>query len=253
MGIADSSPLTMPLANDLLVIALSASHHERMPYYATMAAVGSIIGCAITDAVGRKAGEEVQEKVTSRRLKFVETRLKKRAGWTLAVTALLPPPFPFTPFVAVAAGTRYPRQKLLTIVGLARLGRFLAEGTLAIGYGRRILGLARSPGVDGRSGGGSGRHVLHGAAGRRPVGGGRRRRMRRDGAGHTERGRLWGQRPKSLPDHAEPRVSVPKEECRRCRASEQSEGGRDVLRFWPRNAEEPWQTHSRSFRSFAPR
>ena len=130
VGIADSSPLTMPLANDLLMIALSASHHELMPYYATMAAVGSIIGCAITDAVGRKAGEEVQEKVTSR---------------TLAVTALLPPPFPFTPFVAVAAGTRYPRQKLLTIVGLARLGRFLAEGTLAIGYGRRILGLARSP------------------------------------------------------------------------------------------------------------
>ena len=145
VGIADSSPLTMPLANDLLVIALSASHHELMPYCATMAAVGSIIGCAITDAVGRKAGEEVQEKVTSRRLKFVETRLKKRAGWTLAVTALLPPPFPFTPFVAVAAGTRYPRQKLLTIVGLARLGRFLAEGTLAMGYGRRILGLARSP------------------------------------------------------------------------------------------------------------
>jgi membrane protein YqaA with SNARE-associated domain len=145
VGIADSSPLTMPLANDLLVIALSASHHGRMPYYAAMAAIGSIIGCAITDAVGRKAGKEVQEKVTSRRLKFVETQLKKRAGWTLAVTALLPPPFPFTPFVAVAAGTRYPRQKLLAIVGLARLGRFLAEGALAIGYGRRILGLARSP------------------------------------------------------------------------------------------------------------
>lgn len=145
MGIADSSPLTMPLANDLLVIALSASHHERMPYYAAMAAIGSIIGCAITDAVGRKAGEEVQEKVTSRRLKFVERQLKKRAGWTLAVTALLPPPCPFTLFVAVAAGTRYPRQKLLTIVGVARLGRFLAEGALAIVYGRQILGLARSP------------------------------------------------------------------------------------------------------------
>lgn len=135
----------MPLANDLLVIALSASHHERTPYYAAMAAIGSIIGCAITDAAGRKAGEEVQEKVTSRRLKFVERQLKKRAGWTLAVTALLPPPFPFTPFVAVAAGTRYPRQKLLTIVGVARLGRFLAEGALAIVYGWRILGLARSP------------------------------------------------------------------------------------------------------------
>ena len=75
----------------------------------------------------------------------METQLKKRAGWTLAVTALLPPPFPFNPLVAVAAGTRYPRQRLLPIVGLARLGRFLAEGALAIGYARRILRLARSP------------------------------------------------------------------------------------------------------------
>lgn len=145
VGVIDSSILMAPLANDFLVVALSATNHDRMPYYAVMAAIGSTLGSLTTDVIGRKAKEGVAAKVPSKRLKFVERQFRKRAGWTVVLAAIIPPPFPFTPFVALAAGLDYPRKKLLTLVAIARFARFVGEGALAIVYGDRILSIAKSP------------------------------------------------------------------------------------------------------------
>jgi membrane protein YqaA with SNARE-associated domain len=147
LGIIDSSPLSAPLANDLLVVALSASHPDRMIYYAVMAAIGSTLGSLTVDVLSRKAESKISEAVSSRRFKFVEAQIRKHAAWTLALACLIPPPFPFTPFVAAAAATGYPRKKLLSIIAAVRFIRFLIEGTLAVFYGRRILALAQSPEV----------------------------------------------------------------------------------------------------------
>src|ERR1700724_2477187 len=64
LGAFDSSPLVVPLGNDLLLLALSARYHERMFYYAAMATVGSLIGCLATDWISRKS-ESVQKKLVS--------------------------------------------------------------------------------------------------------------------------------------------------------------------------------------------
>jgi membrane protein YqaA with SNARE-associated domain len=145
LGIIDSSPLSAPLANDLLVVALSASRPHRMIYYAVMAAIGSTLGCLITDIISRKAESKISQVVSSRRFKFVESQIRKHAAWALAFACLIPPPFPFTPFVAAAAATGYPRKKLLSIVAAVRFIRFFIEGALAVFYGRHILALAESP------------------------------------------------------------------------------------------------------------
>jgi len=145
VGIADSSFLVMPLANDLLVIALSADHPVRMPYFAAMAALGSTIGCAVTATLIRKAEKGVERRFAGRRFKFVESNIRKHAGWVLAVSALIPPPFPFTPVIVAAAASGYPLKKLLSVIAGARLLRFGAEGVLAILFGKRILSLAQSP------------------------------------------------------------------------------------------------------------
>lgn len=147
LGIVDSSPLSAPLANDLLVVALSASRPHRMIFYAVMATIGSTLGCLITDMISRKAESKISEVVSSRRFKFVESQIRRHAGWALAFACLIPPPFPFTPFVAAAAATGYGRKKLLSIIAAVRFIRFLIEGTLAVLYGRRILALAESPTV----------------------------------------------------------------------------------------------------------
>jgi hypothetical protein len=57
----------------------------------------------------------------------------------------MPPPFPFTPFVAAAAAFQYPRKKIMLVLSLSRLARFLIEGVLAIWFGRQLLRFARSP------------------------------------------------------------------------------------------------------------
>jgi len=145
VGIVDSSFLTAPLANDLLIIAQTATHPHRMFYYALMAALGSTVGCFTVDVISRKAEKGVKRNFPSGRWKFVEVRFQKNAAWTVVLASLMPPPFPFTPFVAAAAATGYPRKKLLGFVGLARLVRFTTEGALAIAYGKHILSIAKSP------------------------------------------------------------------------------------------------------------
>ena len=145
LGAFDSSPLVLPFGNDLLVLALSARHHERMVYYAIMATLGSLIGCLVTDWLSRKGGARLKESSSSKRLGSVESMVKKNAAWTLLSASLLPPPFPFTAVVAAAAASEYPRNKLLSYVGVGRLIRFLIEGALAIHYGRWIIRQAKSP------------------------------------------------------------------------------------------------------------
>ncbi len=146
LGILDSSFLFMPLGNDLLVVALTARHHERLLYYVLMATAGSVLGCFMTDWISRKGGEKgLEGRVSKRTLSFVEKKVRNNAAPALAIASLMPPPFPFTPFVIVSAALQYPRAKLLGIIAAGRLARFAIEGTLAIYFGKRILQIAQEP------------------------------------------------------------------------------------------------------------
>lgn len=145
LGAFDSSPLVVPLGNDLLVLALCARYHDRMLYYVAMATAGSLIGVFVTDWIARKSESGLKKLVPAKRLGSIQKLVEKRAAATLLVVSLLPPPFPFTAFVAAAAAFRYPRSKLLTFVGVGRFIRFTIEGALAIHYGRWIIKQAESP------------------------------------------------------------------------------------------------------------
>ncbi len=145
LGVFDSSPLVVPLGNDLLVLALSARYHDRMLYYAVMATLGSLIGCLVTVWLSRKGGARLQKVAPGRKLRSIEAYVQQHAAWTLVAASLLPPPFPFTPVVAAAAAFQYPEKKLFSYVGAGRFLRFVIEGALAIHYGRWIIRQARSP------------------------------------------------------------------------------------------------------------
>ncbi|MGO9641987.1 MAG: YqaA family protein [Candidatus Acidiferrales bacterium] len=145
LGAFDSSPLVVPMGNDLLVLALCARYHERMLYYVLMATAGSLIGCLATDWISRKSQRGLKKLVPRKQLDYIRKQVQKRAGWTLVVASLLPPPFPFTAIVAAAAAFRYPRSKLFSFVAVGRFMRFTIEGALAIHYGRWIIKQAESP------------------------------------------------------------------------------------------------------------
>ena len=148
LGTLDSSPLVVPVGNDLLMLALSARYHERVLYYILMATAGSLIGCFLTDWLGRKSEGGQKKFLSGRHLDYIRLLVKKRAGWTLLVASLMPPPFPFTAIVAAAAAFRYPRTKLFTFVGVGRFLRFAIEAALAIHYGSWIIKQAQSPWLD---------------------------------------------------------------------------------------------------------
>jgi membrane protein YqaA with SNARE-associated domain len=145
LGAFDSSPLVVPFGNDLLVLALSARYHQRVLYYVAMATAGSLIGCLMTDWISRKSESGQKKLVSGKHLQYIRKLVEKHAGRTLVVASLMPPPFPFTVFVAAAAAFRYPRIKLLSFVGAGRFMRFAIEGALAIHYGRWIIKQAESP------------------------------------------------------------------------------------------------------------
>ncbi len=148
LGILDSSILFMPLGNDLLIIALTSRHPQRMPYYVLMATIGSTIGVAITWWISAKSSQKTLENNSrNRTVIYIERQIKEKGGFALAFAALMPPPFPFTAFVVAAAALQYPRNKMLRIIGLSRLVRFGIDASLAVVYGRQILDMAKSPNV----------------------------------------------------------------------------------------------------------
>ena len=128
------------------MMALTAGSHHLVAYYAVMAASGSVLGSLTVDALSRKGGEKGFEKaIKPKRFNYIKKHVTKNATWALILAALMPPPFPYTGFVAGSAAFQYPRKRLLAVIFFTRLARFLAVGVLAILFGRRIVRLAGSP------------------------------------------------------------------------------------------------------------
>ena len=148
LGIFDSSFLFLPLGNDLLMLGLTAHAPAKLAYFAAMACCGSMVGCFLVDWISRKGGEQgLTRLIPANRIAYVKRRVQTKAGWALALAALLPPPFPFTPFVAAAAALQVSRARIFPILICARFLRFAIIGILALSFGRALIKIAQSPAV----------------------------------------------------------------------------------------------------------
>lgn len=116
-----------------------------MPLYVAAATLGSVLGVLLTLWLSRKGGDRLAKGRKGRTWKYVEKQMKEKAGWALTVGSLMPPPFPFTVFVAAAGALKVPLKKAVSYIAAGRLLRFTIEGVLAIYYGRWILFFAQSP------------------------------------------------------------------------------------------------------------
>jgi membrane protein YqaA with SNARE-associated domain len=141
-SVLDSSFLVLPFGNDLLLIGLTSSDKSYIGWvsYVVAAAVGSVLGVLLVDFPARAAGEKgLRRFVRERTLSELKTKMAKRAGATILITSLLPPPFPFTPVMMTASAFQYPRVKLLGNVFVGRLIRYTIEGILALYFGRKLI------------------------------------------------------------------------------------------------------------------
>ena len=131
----DSSVLTFPVINDLLLIDLTIHYPARMPYYAAMATLGSVGGCLLLYYIARKGGEAMFRKNAGSRAERIQAWTKRNGFVSILVTALLPPPTPFKVFVIAAGALKMPVRTFVLGLLVARGVRFFAEGFLAVKYG----------------------------------------------------------------------------------------------------------------------
>jgi membrane protein YqaA with SNARE-associated domain len=147
MSALDSSFLVLPFGNDLLLIALVSQNRESLIWiaYVIASAIGSVVGVFFVDLIMRKAGEAGLERFVSRkRIDKLKAKLENKAGITVFIATLIPPPFPFTPAVMTASALQSPRGELLIAVFLGRLLRFGIEAVLALYFGRQLIAFMNS-------------------------------------------------------------------------------------------------------------
>jgi membrane protein YqaA with SNARE-associated domain len=135
----DSSVLTFPVINDLLLIELSMQHPARMPLYALSAVFGSVLGCVLLYFLAHKGGEAFFHRHARDRAHAIRKWVKRNGFGGMLIAALLPPPTPFKIFVFAAAVFEVPFFSFFSAISLARLFRYFGIGYLAIRYGGDAL------------------------------------------------------------------------------------------------------------------
>jgi membrane protein YqaA with SNARE-associated domain len=135
----------LPTALDMAVILVSARGEHGYILIPLLAAAGSVSGAAITYTIGRKGGDAGLERwVSPARLERVRERLGEKGLIAVALAAVIPPPFPLTPFVLTAGAIDMDRNRFLAVLAGARLVRFSAEAALARVFGGRLVAVMES-------------------------------------------------------------------------------------------------------------
>ena len=140
LGILDNSVVPLPGSVDVLVVVLSAGQREWWPYYAVMATTGGVLGGYLTYRLARAEGKgRLAKRLKRAQMAKVHGAFDRWGFFAIAVPALLPPPFPMTPFLIAAGAAQYSRNKFILALFLGRGARYTALAALAALYGRQVL------------------------------------------------------------------------------------------------------------------
>lgn len=143
----DSSFISLPQINDLLVVLMVTKNKALMPYYAAMATLGSVVGCYVIYYLAEKGGEAfLRKRLKPGHIDRALALYQRHGLLALMVPALLPPPAPFKLFVLMAGVAEVRPLQFVAAIGVARGLRYLALGTLAILYGDLALEVMRTRG-----------------------------------------------------------------------------------------------------------
>lgn len=130
---------SLPFGIDFVVIIVAARLQALAWLVPVLATAGSVAGAALTFWMGAKIGEKGLDRyVPSKRLDRIRAKIRNSGAVALAVLDLIPPPFPFTPFVLAAGALDVRARVFFTTLVVCRMIRFGGEAILAARYGRSI-------------------------------------------------------------------------------------------------------------------
>jgi membrane protein YqaA with SNARE-associated domain len=144
LAVCDSSFISLPELNDFLLMTFSINNPSGMLEYAALTTIGSVIGCSLLYAVGRKGGEAfLQKRFSDERLAKIQSWYQRHGVLAIIIPSLLPPPTPFKIFVLSAGtfGISWPKFLLAVVTG--RGLRYFSEGILAVVYGPSAIEFVR--------------------------------------------------------------------------------------------------------------
>jgi membrane protein YqaA with SNARE-associated domain len=140
LGLADNSVIPLPGSTDVVTILLAAHHREPWFYYTIMATAGAVLGGYLTYRMARKGGKETLEKrFSQKKVKKVYAIFERWGFASVAIPAILPPPFPILPMLLAAGAMQYPTKKFLAALAVGRGIRYTILGYLGAHYGRHIV------------------------------------------------------------------------------------------------------------------
>ncbi|MGI8672501.1 MAG: YqaA family protein [Luteitalea sp.] len=136
----DSSFLSLPQVNDLLLVWMVTRRPGLWLVYAAMATLGSVAGCLVMYAIARKGGEKVLRRwVSAGRAQRGLAAFQRWGLLAVLVPAILPPPAPFKVFVLLAGVARINVWQFIAAVGLGRGFRYFGLALLARWYGQQAM------------------------------------------------------------------------------------------------------------------
>jgi membrane protein YqaA with SNARE-associated domain len=136
LAMCDSSFVSLPEVNDVLLMTFTINEPSGMVKYTLLTILGSVIGCALLYAVGRKGGDAfLRKSFADEKLARVQRWYQRHGVLAIIVPSLLPPPTPFKVFVLSAGTFGISWPKFLTGVIVGRAIRYFSEGILALLYG----------------------------------------------------------------------------------------------------------------------
>jgi membrane protein YqaA with SNARE-associated domain len=140
VALFDSSFLSIPEGNDLLIVILSAGNTwEKMAYYVGMTTAGSIAGCLLLYTVGRKGGSPMlHRRFSEKNVQRAERLFEKFGMLTVVIPSILPPPCPFKIFVLSAGVFRLKLIEFIAAIAIGRTIRYSMWGILAVLYGESV-------------------------------------------------------------------------------------------------------------------
>jgi len=146
LAVCDSSFVSLPEVNDILLMTFSISNPGGMVTYATLTTLGSLIGCALLYGVGRKGGEAFLRRtprMTDDKLVRIQNWYRRHGVLAVIIPSLLPPPTPFKIFVLSAGAFGISWPKFIAAVVVGRGIRYFSEGILAVIYGPAAIEFVR--------------------------------------------------------------------------------------------------------------
>ena len=132
----DSSLLSLPEINDLLLIYFGTQFTDKAYYYALMTVLGSASGASLLYWLARWKGYGfLKKKFSDGKIDSVFRLFRRYGALAVAVPAILPPPFPFKIFVLSSGVLGLPYSRFLIAILLGRTVRYFGEAFLAVRYG----------------------------------------------------------------------------------------------------------------------